>query len=105
MGGDSLDGHFITPRLWGIADTAPYMHDGRALSLRTAIQMHGGEGQAAAANFAALSGGQQSDLLAFLTTLRAPRNPHADLDGDGGLWIQPGDSRGGSRRPSTSSGE
>ena len=78
--GDPLDPFFITPRLWGIADTAPYLHDGRALTLREAIEMHGGEGQAAADAFAALTSGQQADLLAFLGILRTPRNPHGDLD-------------------------
>ena len=77
---DAAGADFITPRLWGIADTAPYMHDGAALSLREAIERHGGEGQAAADNFVALTAGQQSDMLAFLETLRAPKSPHADID-------------------------
>ena len=77
--GSPLDSFFITPRLWGIADTAPYLHDGRALTLTDAILMHGGEGQAAADAFNALSSADQIDLLAYLDTLRAPRNPNADL--------------------------
>ena len=77
--GDELDGHFITPRLWGVADSAPYMHDGRALSLRDAIGMHAGEGQAAAADFAALSTRQQQDLLFFLNALRTPHEPNRKL--------------------------
>ena len=31
---------FTTARLWGVADTAPYLHDGRALILEEAILMH-----------------------------------------------------------------
>ena len=78
--GDALDPFFITPRLWGIADTAPYMHDGRALTLRAAIELHGGEGQAAADAFAALTGDQQADLLAFLGTLRTPSDPNGNME-------------------------
>ncbi len=77
--GDPLDPYFITPRLWGVADTAPYLHDGRALTLREAIEMHDGEGLAAANDFAALPEAMKVDLLAFLDTLRTPRNPNWDL--------------------------
>jgi hypothetical protein len=77
--GHHLDSHFITARLWGIADTAPYLHDGRALSLTEAILMHGGEGQAASDAFAALTPGQQVDLLAFLDTLKTPKAPNKEL--------------------------
>ncbi len=77
--GDPLDPYFITPRLWGIADTAPYLHDGRALTLRDAIESHDGEGLAAATNFAALPEATKIDLLAFLDTLRTPADPNSDL--------------------------
>lgn len=63
---------FVTARLWGIADTAPYLHDGRATTLFQAIEMHGGEAQTARDNFIALSASDQSDLIAFLNTLRVP---------------------------------
>jgi len=72
-------GDFITPRLWGIADTAPYMHDGSVLTLTDAIAAHGGEAAVSAAAFGALPGPDQNDLLAFLDTLRVPRNPDSDL--------------------------
>src|SRR5207245_1572799 len=32
-----------TAPLWGVADSAPYLHDGRARTLEEAIQLHGGE--------------------------------------------------------------
>ena len=38
---------FITAKLWGVADTAPYLHDGRALTLNEAILLHGGAAAAA----------------------------------------------------------
>jgi hypothetical protein len=44
--GSPLDALFITARLWGVADTAPYLHDGRATTLTEAILAHGGEAQA-----------------------------------------------------------
>jgi CxxC motif-containing protein (DUF1111 family) len=61
-----------TPPLWGVADSAPYLHDGRANTLQEAIQMHGGQGKRAATNFAALKPDEQAQLIAFLKTLRAP---------------------------------
>lgn len=79
--GDPQASYFITPRLWGVADTAPYLHDGRALTLSEAIEMHDGEGLAAAAEFVALPRARRIDLLAFLDTLRTPLDPNQDLDG------------------------
>jgi CxxC motif-containing protein (DUF1111 family) len=65
-----------TPPLWGVADSAPYLHDGRAQSLEQAIQMHGGEGQRAAEAFRALKPDQRNDLQNFLQSLTAtPDNP------------------------------
>ena len=61
-----------TPPLWGVRDSAPYLHDGRAATLRDAIVMHGGQGEAAAKNFAVLGSEQQTRLLLFLNTLVAP---------------------------------
>jgi hypothetical protein len=63
---------FVTARLWGIRDTAPYLHDGRATTLTDAILMHGGEAQGPCDSFADLSGDEKDDLLAFLYTLRTP---------------------------------
>ena len=70
---------FITPRLWGIADTAPYLHDGRALTLTEAITAHGGEAQQARDDFVNSSDQVKIELLDFLRTLRTPKNPGADL--------------------------
>ena len=78
--GSALDSQFTTARLWGVADTAPYMHDGRALTLAEAIRMHGGEGMESREAFAALSDGERGDIIAFLRTLRTPKNPSRDLD-------------------------
>jgi hypothetical protein len=66
---------FTTARLWGIADTAPYLHDGRATTLTEAILYHGGEAQQARDNFDALSAQDRQDLLSFLRSLRVPEEP------------------------------
>jgi CxxC motif-containing protein (DUF1111 family) len=65
-------GEWRTPPLWGVADSAPYLHDGRAPTLEKAIELHGGQGTKAAQEFAALSKTEKDQVIAFLRTLRAP---------------------------------
>jgi len=48
---------FITAKLWGVADTAPYLHDGRAQTLGEAIDLHDGEALDARDSFTNLSRG------------------------------------------------
>jgi CxxC motif-containing protein (DUF1111 family) len=62
-----------TPPLWGVADSAPYMHDGRAATVEEAIELHGGQGQKSAHRFAALPEADRQKLIGFLKTLRAPQ--------------------------------
>jgi hypothetical protein len=78
--GSAADPFFITPRLWGVSDTAPYLHDGRAPTLREAILAHGGEGQPAADAFSALSSQDQDALLTYLDSLRTPSHPASGID-------------------------
>lgn len=61
-----------TPPLWGVADSAPYLHDGRAATLLEAIAMHGGEAEASRDAFLSLPVEQQQAVVAFLETLVAP---------------------------------
>jgi Di-haem oxidoreductase, putative peroxidase len=63
---------FITTKLWGVADTAPYLHDGRAKTLEEAIVAHGGEAEPARQAFQAMSLDDQVHLVQFLKSLRAP---------------------------------
>ncbi len=63
-----------TPPLWGVASSAPYLHDGRANTLEQAIQWHGGEGQRAAEAFRSLKPDERVDLLQFLHSLSVPGN-------------------------------
>lgn len=72
----------MTARLWGVADTAPYLHDGRALTLEDAIMMHdspGCEAAIAGQNFKALTADDQLNLIKFLNTLRTPKYPNSDV--------------------------
>jgi len=77
--GEIPQGHFTTARLWGIADTEPYLHDGRATTLHQAISLHGGEALGARNNYMALPNAFKEALLAFLRTLRTPDAPNQDL--------------------------
>ncbi len=71
--GVALD-EYLTPRLWGVADSAPYLHDGRAPSFDYAIAGHDGEGATARAAFAALPWDEKGALRVYLMSLRrAPR--------------------------------
>jgi len=70
---------FTTARLWGVADTAPYLHDGRATTLTEAILLHGGEALPARNAFAALSDQSRARVITFLRSLRTPTEPAKDL--------------------------
>ncbi len=61
-----------TPPLWGVAASAPYLHDGRAATLRDAILMHAGQGAAAKDEFQKLDERQKQLVLIFLNSLKAP---------------------------------
>jgi CxxC motif-containing protein (DUF1111 family) len=74
MVGDSapLPDEWRTPPLWGVAASAPYLHDGRAATLEEAIRLHGGQGGQAALRFMQLRPDEQTRLIAFLKSLGAP---------------------------------
>ena len=71
-GGSISPSEWRTPPLWGVADSAPYLHDGRAATLAEAIKLHAGQASSSANRFTGLSDVQQEELIAFLNTLRAP---------------------------------
>ena len=65
---------FMTPALWGLARSRPYLHDGRAPDVESAILAHGGEAAAAQAAYVALDKEQKYELRLYLSALnRAPR--------------------------------
>jgi len=68
---------FITPPLWGISVSAPYLHDGRARALQDAILQHAGDAQTVRNNFTALTADQQSQVVEFLLTLGRQENVDA----------------------------
>lgn len=61
--------YFLTRPLWGLADSGPYLHDGRAITLHDAIIAHGGEAKAARDAYVALPAEQQRALQVFLLSL------------------------------------
>jgi cytochrome c peroxidase len=61
-----------TPPLWGVADSAPYLHDGRAATLIDAIVLHGGEADPCIQRFAELPVTERFAVMEFLNSLRAP---------------------------------
>lgn len=64
---------FLTRPLWGVADTGPWLHDGRARTLRDAILLHeslGSEANPTIDAFKALSCDDQAAVVEFLLTLR-----------------------------------
>ncbi len=72
---------FLTRPLWGVADTGPWLHDGRATTLRQAILMHRSEDSEANESidaFLRLPAEDQEAIIAFLLTLRLPQDPPAE---------------------------
>jgi CxxC motif-containing protein (DUF1111 family) len=61
-----------TPPLWGLRDSAPYLHDGRAKTVADAVALHGGEGLTAAQAYTRLSAKEREQVELFLQTLVAP---------------------------------
>ncbi len=63
-----------TPPLWGVRDSAPYLHDGRAQSLEEAIAVHDGEAARSSNMFFQLTPAERLKVIMFLQSLTAP--PH-----------------------------
>ena len=63
---------FLTRPLWGVGDTGPWLHDGRAESLEEAILLHRSEGSEAndvIDAFTKLPRGDRDAIIKFLLTL------------------------------------
>jgi CxxC motif-containing protein (DUF1111 family) len=73
--------HFLTAELWGVSNTGPWLHDGRAGTLREAVLLHGeddppapgqpgrSEAQESRDAFVALSESDQTAVIALLRSL------------------------------------
>ena len=65
---------FLTRSLWGLAETAPYLHDGRAPTIHEAIVLHGGEAAGARDAYLALDENARAGVRVFLASLsRQPK--------------------------------
>ncbi len=60
---------FRTTPLWGVQESAPYLHDGRAATLEDAIARHGGEASGARDRFLALPSAARAALITFLNRI------------------------------------
>ena len=58
-----------TSPLWGLRTRSRLMHDGGSLTLRDAIERHGGEAKDARQRFSMLGDGDKDELYAFLRSL------------------------------------
>lgn len=74
--------HFITRKLWGVANEPPYFHHGQFTTLREAILAHAGEALAPRQAFTALSDYEQGTIIEFLKTLQVlpPGTKHLIVD-------------------------
>lgn len=61
-----------TAPLWGVRDSGPYLHDGRADTLEQAVAFHGGQGAASAQKFFRLKPEERAKVITFLKSLTAP---------------------------------
>jgi hypothetical protein len=61
---------FLSSRLWGVADSGPYMHHGKYTTMREAIEAHYGEANESREAWADLSDYERDAIIEFLKTLR-----------------------------------
>jgi CxxC motif-containing protein (DUF1111 family) len=71
--GGAKPGEWRTPPLWGVADSAPYLHDGRAQTLIDAIRAHGGQAEASRRKFDNLPSEPRKQVITFLRSLKSPK--------------------------------
>ena len=72
--GFAQESEFRTQPLWGVGLHPPYLHDGRADTLREAIEWHGGEAQHSVDGWLTLSEEEQIGILDFLHDLGGTPN-------------------------------
>jgi cytochrome c peroxidase len=73
---------FITRKLWGAANEAPYFHHGQFTTLREAVLAHGGEAAATRARFQLLPPAERDAVIEFLESLQVlpPGTPFPVVD-------------------------
>ena len=65
--------HYLTRRLWGLANSPPYFHDGHAAWLDDAIGAHEGEAAEAAQAYRSLDHHEKGALRMYLLSLTRER--------------------------------
>ena len=70
--GHPLPDEWKTPPLWGVADSAPYFHDGGSPTLAAAIVRHHGDAAPVTRAYQSLASVDRQAIIAFLKSLRAP---------------------------------
>lgn len=77
--GQPLPNEWKTPPLWGVADSAPYFHDGASPTLESAILRHNVQGRHVRERYQSLSPAEKQNLIRFLESLRAPLTESAPV--------------------------
>ncbi len=76
---------FITRKLWGTANSGPFMHHGKFTTMREAILAHSGEALASRQAFEPLSPYEKDSIIEFLKTLQVlPPGTKSLVVDDGG---------------------
>jgi hypothetical protein len=85
---------FITRKLWGVANEAPFFHHGLFTTLREAVLAHGGEAAPVRQRFKALSDYDRDAIIEFLKSLQVlpPGTPSLVVDENGRPRFGPRDS-------------
>ena len=78
--GEAGPSEWRTAPLWGVAASAPYLHDGRAPTLHEAISLHGGEAELTSKRYAGFDPFDRKALLDFLRSQVAPSQPGRPAD-------------------------
>ncbi len=76
--GAATEEEWRTSPLWGLRDSAPYLHDGRAETIEEAIRLHGGEAAGSAQRYEKLPARDQAELQFFLLSLAVPNGAIED---------------------------
>lgn len=83
---------FLTRKLWGTANSGPFMHHGKFTTMREAVLVHSGEALASRQAFEALSPHERNCIIEFLKSLQVlpPRTPTLaeDASGRARIWGQ-----------------
>jgi mono/diheme cytochrome c family protein len=70
--GHPLPDEWKTPPLWGVADSAPYFHDGGSPTLEAAILRHQADAAGVTRAYESLPATDRAAIVGFLKSLKAP---------------------------------